>query len=212
MNPESMQRLRRVLLIASLCLLLVTLAGFVWMHILLKQRIATVNGQPVLPIYSQIPSFSLTERSGKPLGMDDLRGKVWVADFFFTSCPGPCPRMSERMAELQQGLAGNAEARLVSVTVDPETDTPAVLSDYANRFHAHPDRWYFLTGEKSAIHRLAKEGFLVAGVDDTLLHTTRFLLVDRQGRLRGYYDSSDEESLKKLLADVRTLLRESSPA
>ena len=116
------------------------------------------------------------------------------------------------MAELQRSLAGNADTRLVSITVDPSTDTPAVLSYYANRYHADSTRWYFLTGEKSDIHRLAKDGFMVGGVEDILLHTTRFMLVDRMGRLRGYYDSSDEESLRKLVADAHSLLKEPTPS
>ena len=212
MIPELSQRLKRMLLISSICLLLVSLAGFVWLHILLKQRITADTSQLPLPIYSYLPSFVLTEKSGKPLSLEDLRGKVWIADFFFTTCPGPCPRMSARMAELQRSLAGNADTRLVSITVDPSTDTPAVLSDYANRYHADSTRWYFLTGEKSDIHRLAKDGFMVGGVEDILLHTTRFMLVDRMGRLRGYYDSSDEESLRKLVADAHSLLKEPNPS
>jgi protein SCO1/2 len=141
-----------------------------------------------------------------------MRGKVWIADFFFTTCPGPCPQMSARMADLQRSLADNPEIRLVSITVDPSTDTQAVLSDYATRFHAHSERWYFLTGNKSEIHRLAKVGFLVGGVDDVLLHSTRFMLVDRMGRLRGYYDSTDQESLAELLADAHLLLKEPNPS
>ncbi len=208
MISKSSHRLRRVLLVSSICLLLVSLAGFVWLHLLLKQRISANSRQEVLPIYGYLPSFVLTEKNGRPLSLNDMRGKVWVADFFFTTCPGPCPRMSARMADLQRSLANYPETRLVSITVDPSNDTPAVLSDYAIRFHAQSDRWYFLTGDKSDIHRLAKEGFLVGGVDDVLLHSTRFMLVDRIGRLRGYYDSSDEESLGKLLADVHLLLKE----
>jgi len=209
---KSSRRLRQVLLVASICMLLVSLAGFVWLHLLLKQRISANSRQQVLPIYSNLPSFVLTERNGRPLGLNDLRGKVWVADFFFTTCPGPCPRMSARMADLQKRLADNPEIRLVSITVDPCTDTPAVLSDYALRFQARSDRWYFLTGNKSDIHRLAKEGFLVGGVDDVLLHSTRFMLVDRMGRLRGYYDSADEESMAELLAHARVLLKEPNPS
>ena len=212
MVAKSLQLLTRILLVSSICLLLVSLAGFVWLHWLLKQNISANNRRQSLPIYSYLPSFVLTERNGKPLSLSDLRGKVWVADFFFTTCPGPCPRMSARMAELQRSLANEPDSRLVSITVDPSTDTPVVLSDYASRFHAQSDRWYFLTGNKPDIHRLAKEGFLVGGVDDVLLHSTRFMLVDRMGRLRGYYDSSDEESLENLLADVRMLLKEPSPS
>jgi protein SCO1/2 len=206
MTPDKLLHLKKALLILSICLLLVSLAGFVWLHVLLKQRVTAREDR--LPVFNQIPQFTLVERSGRPFGLDDLKEKVWVADFFFSTCPGPCPRMNARMAELQQALSGERDARLVSITVDPETDSPAVLADYANRFHATKDRWYFLTGEKSVIRHLAKDGFMVGGAEDALLHTTRFMLVDRQGRLRGYYDSSDNESLRKLLADVQRLLSE----
>jgi protein SCO1/2 len=96
---------------------------------------------------------------------------------------------------------------LVSFSVDPEFDTPAVLSEYAGRFHANTKQWVFLTGDKKRIHALAQSGFLVGGVEDVTLHTTRFVLVDRQARVRGYYDSTDEESLRRLLKDARSLVR-----
>jgi protein SCO1/2 len=204
MTRDKLPDLKKALLILSICLLLVSLAGFVWLHVLLKQKVKAVENR--LPVYSQIPEFTLVERSGRPFGLNDLREKVWVADFFFSTCPGPCPRMNARMGELQQALSGENDARLVSITVDPETDSSTVLADYANRFHALKDRWYFLTGEKSVIRHLAKDGFMVGGGEDASLHTTRFMLVDRQGRLRGYYDSSDDDSLRRLLTDVQRLL------
>jgi protein SCO1 len=208
MIQEKVQRLKRVLLFASISLLLISLVGFVWLHVLLKNRLTAEGSRHALPVYSRLPNFSLTESRGRPVGLIDLQGKVWIADFFFTTCPGPCPRMSARMAELQKSLSNHEAARLVSITVDPDNDTPQVLTQYAERFHARKERWFFLTGEKSAIHHLAKDGFLVGGVEDVMLHTTRFMLVDQQGQLRGYYDSGDEESLKQLLADAEILLRE----
>ena len=204
MTRDKLLHLKKALLVLSICLLLVSLAGFIWLHVLLKQRVTA--GEERLPVYNQIPQFSLVERSGRPFGLDDLKEKVWVADFFFSTCPGPCPRMNARMAELQQALSGESDVRLVSITVDPDTDSPAVLADYANRFHASEGRWYFLTGAKSVIRHLAKDGFMVGGAEDAMLHTTRFMLVDRQGRLRGYYDSSEDESLRKLLTDIQRLL------
>jgi protein SCO1/2 len=204
MTPDKLLHLKKALLILSICLLLVSLAGFVWLHVLLKQRVTAREDR--LPVFNQIPQFTLVERSGRPFGLDDLKEKVWVADFFFSTCPGPCPRMNARMAELQQALSGERDVRLVSITVDPDTDSPAVLADYAKRFHASDGRWYFLTGAKSVIHYLAKDGFMVGGAEDAMLHTTRFMLVDRQGRLRGYYDSSEDEGLKKLLTDIQQLL------
>ena len=208
MTQEKVQRLKKVLLFSSFSLLLISLAGFVWLHVLLKNRLTVDGVRQTLPVYSRLPQFSLVECNGRPMGLNDLRGKVWIADFFFTTCPGPCPRMSARMAELQKDLSGQEAVRLVSITVDPANDTSHILAQYAERFQARKDRWFFLTGEKSSIHHLARDGFLVGGVEDVMLHTTRFMLVDRQGQLRGYYDSGDEDSLRQLLADVRTLLKE----
>jgi protein SCO1 len=208
MIQEREQRLKRVVLLFSISLLLISLVGFVWLHVLLKNRLSAEGTRHTLPVYSRLPNFLLTESSGRPMGLIDLQGKVWIADFFFTTCPGPCPRMSARMAELQRALSNHEAARLVSITVDPDNDTPQALIQYAERFQARKDRWFFLTGEKSAIHHLAKDGFLVGGVEDVMLHTTRFMLVDRQGQLRGYYDSSDQESLKQLLTDAEILLKE----
>ena len=112
------------------------------------------------------------------------------------------------MASLQSNLSSEEGLRLVSISVDPEFDTQEVLAKYAARYGAVEGRWFFMTGDKTAIHSLAKSGFLVGGVDDVTLHTTRFVLVDRQGRVRGYYSSSDEDELRKLQNEARALLRE----
>lgn len=196
----------KLLLAVSISLMLISLGGLLW----LDQRLTgkSALGTFSLPVLAQLPDFRLTERNGQQLGLADLRGTVWIADFIFTRCPGPCPRMSSRMAALQRDLRSEDALRLVSISVDPEFDTTEVLARYADRYDADAGRWFFLTGDKTAIHQLAKSGFLVGGVDDVTLHTTRFVLVDRQGRVRGYYSSSDEEDLRKLGTDARGLLRE----
>jgi protein SCO1 len=210
-TPPEMTRhnasvLRRFILVASVGLMLFSLAGFVWLNAKLSGR-SLWGADPVLPVLARLPDFQLTTEAGQPFGLADLRGKVWISDFIFTRCPGPCPRMTARMAELQRQLADAVDLRLVSFSVDPEFDTPVVLSEYARRFQAQPERWVFLTGDKKSIHALAKSGFLVGGVEDVTLHTTRFILVDRQACVRGYYDSADEESLERLLKDARRLVR-----
>jgi protein SCO1 len=206
MTTFSSRRFRRLLLAASVSLMLFSLGGLLW----LDQRLTGKGffGTPPLPVLAQLPDFRLLERSGEELGLVDLKGKVWIADFIFTRCPGPCPRMSSRMASLQRDFRGKEDLRLVSISVDPEFDTREVLAKYAAQYQAEAGRWFFLTGGKAAIHQLAKSGFLVGGVDDVTLHTTRFVLIDRQGRVRGYYSSSDEEDLRKLGNDARALLRE----
>lgn len=206
MSRLSPHRLRRLLLAASVSLMLISLGGLFWLNQRLTGKI--VFGTAPLPVLARLPDFRLTERSGQQLGLADLKGKVWIADFIFTRCPGPCPRMSSRMADLQRDLRSEEALRLVSISVDPEFDTREVLVKYADRYEADEGRWFFLTGDKTAIHQLAKSGFLVGGVDDVTLHTTRFVLIDRQGRVRGYYSSSDEEDLRKLGTDARVLLRE----
>ena len=186
--------------------MLFSLGGVIWLNLRLTGR--SFWGATALPVLAQLPDFQLLERSGKTLGLADLKGKVWIADFIFTRCPGPCPFMTSKMASLQRDLHSEDSLRLVSISVDPEFDTPEVLAKYAAQYQAEEGRWFFLTGDKTAIHDLAKSGFLVGGVDDVTLHTTRFVLIDRQGRVRGYYSSSDEEDLRKLGNDTRTLLRE----
>ena len=197
---------RKWLLAGSLGLMLLSLAGFVWLNLRFSGK--NVWGtDPAPPVLARLPDFQLTTQAGQPFGLADLRDKVWISDFIFTRCPGPCPRMTAQMAELQRELADAPDLRLVSFSVDPEFDTPAVLSEYAGRFQANTKQWVFLTGDKKRIHALAQSGFLVGGVEDVTLHTTRFVLVDRQARVRGYYDSTDEESLRRLLKDARSLVR-----
>lgn len=112
--------------------------------------------------FGRVPPFSLIDRTGKTITLADLRGKIWIADFIFTRCPDLCPLMSARMAQVQSTLADQPDLKLVSISVDPEYDTPAILARYATQFQAHPDRWYFLTGNKKAIYRLVRDGFKLA--------------------------------------------------
>ncbi|MBL0059626.1 MAG: SCO family protein [Elusimicrobia bacterium] len=159
------------------------------------------------------PAFRLTERSGGTVALEDLRGSVWVADFIFTRCKGPCPFLSQQMARLQTRFAKAPNFRLVSFSVDPVFDTPAVLRTYAERFRADPERWFFLTGDAAAVHDIVVQGFRVAveGAErpkssDPLLHSVRLVLVDREGRLRGGYDGTKSKDMKRLDRDIRVLL------
>jgi protein SCO1 len=165
-----------------------------------------------LPVYGQVGDFNLIEASGKPVGLSDLRGKVWVASFIFTVCAGPCPVMTHHLAKAQSDLPMRDDLKLVSVSVDPVRDTPAVLTQYAERFGADRSRWLFLTGDKTQIHRLSRETFKLTVVDDgtTVDHSTKFVLVDRNGLIRGYYDGLDMEMVKQLARDVERVLAEKS--
>lgn len=161
-----------------------------------------------LPILGAAPTFSLIDQGGRPFSSDALSGRVWVVDFIFTYCAGPCPVMTANMARLQEKIADAPAARLVSISVDPQRDTPEVLAAYAQRFGADPARWYFLTGDLEAIKTVAVDGFKLGGRDDPILHSEKFVLVDQRGRIRGYYDVADSGSLDELASHVRALERE----
>jgi protein SCO1/2 len=161
-----------------------------------------------LPVYWQIPSFQLTSQSGQPFDSKSLDGDIWVADFIYTTCPGPCPRMSAQMRGVQSAVASMPRVKLVSITVDPKNDTPAVLAAYATRYRAQPDRWFFLTGEQAALESLCRNGFKLGDVDGSMVHSTRFVLVDRHGRVRGFYSVEEDGAVAKLLHDIRTLVGE----
>jgi protein SCO1/2 len=154
-----------------------------------------------------VPEFSLIDKNGRPVTLADLKGQVWVANFFFTSCPAQCPAMNMRMGQIQRALPDGADAKLVSITVDPDNDSPAVLAEYAKTYHARDDRWLFLTGDKQAIIRLAKEGFKLPAGENPNDHSLRLALVDRDGRIRGYYNSTEDKSVAELQAKLNELLK-----
>jgi len=164
-----------------------------------------------MPPIGEVPAFSFTTQEGKTLTKEDLLGKVWVADFVFTRCTGPCPLMTSRMAELAKGVAKAKDVRLVSISVDPEHDTPAVLSEYAGRMMADPSKWTFLTGPKPEIDAFARKGlFQVLAYDGKGVptHSTRFLVIDREGKIRKTRNLDEPELVQKLFMDIGDLLRE----
>ena len=164
--------------------------------------------RPPLPVLGEVPDFQLTAQTGETIDRQSLQGHVWVADFMFTSCPGPCPRMSSQMHQVQTATADLPDVKLVSFTVDPAHDTPPVLAAYAQHFLAEASRWYFLTGPQSSLDQLGRASFRLNPVDGSLDHSTRFVLVDRSARIRGYYASSDDDFMKTLLRDIRQIERE----
>jgi protein SCO1/2 len=161
-----------------------------------------------LPTYGVVPDFELTAQDGHPFhSASELKGKIWVADFIFTNCPGVCPRMTSQMHQVQQAVAKMPDVRLVSFTIDPARDTPEVLTAYAMLHHASPDRWRFLTGPIPTLNHLDRDVFLLGNVDSSLTHSTRFVLVDKQSHIRGFYDSSEADRISKLIAAIRALER-----
>ncbi len=168
--------------------------------------------QRTVSSYGTVPHFKLVNQEGRPFDSAQLAGKIWIADFIYTTCPGPCPMISTRMSELQKPLE-KTDVHLVSFSVDPEKDTPEVLRGYAEKLRAEPKRWDFLTGPKSAIYDLSHKGFKLAisdGSDEAgfPVHSTRMVLVDRHGEIRGYYEATEADAVTKLLADTSHLLRE----
>jgi protein SCO1/2 len=164
--------------------------------------------QKPLKVFYAVPAFELTDQSGHTFGSAQLTGHVWVADFVFTNCEATCPRMSSRMRALQK--ATDASVRLVSFTVDPDRDTPAVLSAYAQRFGADPTRWVFLTGGKDALNALDQDAFKLGTIGTEIEHSTRFALVDRKGRIRGYYGIAEGNPVDKIAHDAEQLEKEAS--
>ncbi len=189
------------------------LGGVFLVHIAVIAVIAAVftrgadDVQP-LPVLGSLPDFSLVDQHGDEVGLVTLADRVWVADFVLTTCSGPCPTMSRKMAALQRRFRRVPRLHLVSFSVNPEYDTPEVLREYGRRFGAVDSSWTFLTGDREQLQAVAARGFRLGEVDEPIHHSTYFSLVDGLGRLRGYYDSLDERALERLEADIRQLLRQ----
>ena len=177
--------------------------------------------QPPLPVLGSVADFALTNQLGRVVTLSDLRGQVWMADIIFTRCPGTCAKMTQEMSQLQSTLAPNDSVKFLSLTADPEHDTPEVLSEYAKKFGTAPERWLFLTGKKLDLYRLATKGLLLAvdevkadertSPNDLFLHSTQFVVVDKQGRVRAGFDGTEPASRQKIVEAIQTLLREDPP-
>jgi protein SCO1/2 len=175
----------------------------------LLSLVACGPGKP-LPFLGTVPQFQLTAQTGQPFDSHSLDGHIWVANFIYTTCPGPCPMMSHQMLGIQKSTQGTPEVKLISFTVDPTHDTPPVLAEYARHFQTDPSRWSFLTGDMARLNDLGLNAFKLNAVDGALDHSTRFALVDGRRRIRGHYLSSDDDFPRQLLADIRLLLRQTS--
>jgi cytochrome oxidase Cu insertion factor (SCO1/SenC/PrrC family) len=235
--------------------------GWAW-YLLARPRAAAERTLEGLQVFGTLPDFALIERDRRQMTRADLLGKVWIANFIYTTCTDTCPLQSARMAALQRDLSGERDVRFLSITVDPRRDTPAVLARYAARYEADRERWWFLTGDKRAIYALIQEGFRLSVEDPTesaapssasrppqnttgravrriatpdakaldralgrllgprpaqahsdseflappFLHSSWFVLGDRQVRIRGYYRTENESSMTQLRRDIRALL------
>ncbi len=185
-------------LIALAALILV--AGYVALH-----------KAPAMPVYGKVSEFKLQDQNGQDFGLKDLKGKVWVADLMFTTCGGICPTMSKSMSGLHQNFAHWDDVRMVSISVNPENDSPAVLETYAKKYKAQGKKWIFLTGPRDEIQKLAVESFKMGDMREMVFHSALFVLVDRGGRIRGYYDGTDPERVERLRVDLPLVRREVFP-
>ncbi|MEK8023904.1 MAG: SCO family protein [Candidatus Hydrogenedentota bacterium] len=166
--------------------------------------------KPPLPVVGQAPKFTFLDQDAREFGSAQLENKVWIVDFVYTMCAGPCPVMSRNMASLHRSYALDDRVRFVTVTVDPEFDSPRVLKEYAEKQDAKTKQWVFLTSDSASIHNLAYEGFKIGSKDDPIFHSTRFALVDGKSRVRGYYEGTDDEEVARLFSEIARLLEEPS--
>ena len=177
------------------------LGGTALIYVLHENKSAAAR----LPVLGSLPDFQFTSHTGAAFGKASLLGKVSVVDFIFTSCGAACPRMTSEMSELYREFAQIPAVQFVSISTDPENDTLDRLRAFATGYGVTDTRWHFLRGPIAEVAALSEEGFKLSG-DFPANHSTKFVLVDQQGQIRGYYDSFDAASLDKLRADIQALL------
>ena len=168
------------------------------------------NQADSLPVIGGIPDFEFIDSEGRDVGLSTLKGKVWVADFIFTTCTMACPIMTGNMNIIHKKYKKNDDIRLVSISVYPEYDTPEVLKKYASQYEANTDTWHFLTGNESTVKEVIKDGFKIGDYEDIIFHSEKFALVDRNGMIRAYYNGMKSEDMKKLKKDINNLLKQDS--
>ena len=164
----------------------------------------------------KVTSFAFTNQEGKAVTQEDVKGKVYVVEFFFTTCKGICPKMNENMSKVYEAYRGVEDFKILSHTVDPKKDTVQAMKAYSMRFDADPKQWMFLTGDKKELYDMARYSYIVTAVDDTasvdiesdFIHTDKFVLVDRTGQIRGQYDGTDMASVNQLISDIKDLMKE----
>lgn len=188
----------------------------------MRAAIIEVDAQPQvnepLPRYNSLPVFELTDQYGKPFGLNELRGKVWVCDTIFTRCTAICPTLTSGMRDLQSVLKNDADrlkdVRLVSISIDGGHDSPDVLKTFADAYKAQPGFWLFLTGEQAVVWPLVQDGLKLPvepgppGDEVNILHSGKLVLIDRVGVIRGYYDGLSEAGRAECLADLRRLVNQ----
>ena len=196
----------------------IVLGAMTWGYFIITE---TRPKELLLPVYGErnsdstdhkIGNFSLINMDGKKITEENFDGKIYVADFFFTTCPGICPKMTDQLERIAEKYKSNNRVLILSHTVKPEEDSLPALSEYAKEHNADPSKWFFVTGPKKEINKLARTSYLVGGSetesDEDFVHTQFFALIDPQKRIRGFYDGTDSVEVNKLIADIAILIRE----
>jgi protein SCO1/2 len=171
----------------------------------------TVNGKTeVDTLYATIPAFSFVNQYGKTITDKDVDGKIYVADFFFTSCPSICPVMQRNMLTVYNEFKNDPNVKILSHTIDPKHDTIPVLKQYADKLGITGNSWWLLYGKKEEIYQIAEKNYLVSAKDSGqgYVHDGYFILIDKQKRIRGSYDGTDMKQVNQLVADMHTLEKE----
>lgn len=174
---------------------------------------ALVDGKYVITDVHTVPDFKFIDEDGKPFSGSDLKGKIYVADFFFSRCQGICKVTSPQLARVQEEYKENDQIKIVSFTVDPANDSPEVLKEFAKSYRAIPGKWKFLTGNKDSLHTLSQTGFFMTARDsedskEEFDHSGHFVLVDKEGRIRGYYSGLEKKEVDRLITEISILLHE----
>jgi len=161
-----------------------------------------------LPVIGQVANFTLFDSNSDEFTLNHLKGKVWLANFIFTTCSDICPIMSKNIASLHRSYVLENGVEMVSISVNPEYDTPEVMASYAEKFNAKTGKWHFLTGPREQIKKLSLNSFKIGSIDEPIFHSAYFALVDRYANIRGYYDGTKKEDIEVLFKDIAQLLRE----
>lgn len=210
-KKKTFTRSERVLLVAIALWVAVMGVGVgSWIYV---RKMAAAPQESALPKLYPVPPFTFTDQNGQPFSSESLKGKVWVANFIFTRCPTICPMFTAKMASVQKSvLPYKDQVHLISFTVDPAYDTPAVLKAYAEQHHANPELWTFLTGTREGLQKTIVGDLKINMGEESdnlmaIAHGGHFVLVDQEMNVRGYYNSEDEDAVERLVADAAGLIR-----
>jgi len=182
---------------------------------LVLTKIIPGYGEQKLPVLNDVQSFSFTNQDGKIISNKDVDGKVYVAEYFFTTCRGICPKMNNNLKQVYEAYKNEDDFRILSHTVDPEIDTVARMKHYADSLAVDSKEWWFLTGKKDSLYHTARVSYLLddpknnnVSIDDQFIHTQFFALVDKNGQVRKIYDGLKKDEITELINDIKKLLKE----